>query len=176
MIDYVAVLADLERKRAALDQVLDGFHQLAEFGAGAHKPIAAQLPALAAGGGIRMPFKCHLGGHDKPKSARRCSVTRRPKSALSKRTGRVRTSVDPARLARGRKLWDEGASVNAVASALGVAWATAKKTAKREAWPKRLSRKRGGQIGPGERICGHCNGRTTTDPCNICGASTRKAS
>lgn len=49
-MDYAAVITDLEEKRGAIDQVLDGFHRLA--GAG---PAPAPRRLHAGGAGGRQP-------------------------------------------------------------------------------------------------------------------------
>ncbi len=137
MIDYMAVVDDLTRKRSAIERVLEGFQLLlgapdgSGHGAGLAAPRQLGAPRSNHGGGARVSPRRRAARAATASSAPAAVVPAAPSPRRRRRT----TQLAPEVLARVRKRWEAGEDRHAIAKGAGIGYSTLYVLARREHWP-----------------------------------------
>jgi len=130
-IDYALVAADLEQKRSAIDQVLDGLRQLAS---GEPRGSGGSPKLLPTRGGVIPRRRI---ARRKPKTKPAPAARAKP---LAPHHGRRPRFIAPEKLARAKAAWDHGESPHQVAQLAGVGDSSVYPLAQRQGWGKRGSK------------------------------------
>lgn len=181
MIDYAGVIADLEGKRGAIDEILSGFKRLAGTAPGRPAAVApARLLPTPPQRVAKKPARRATKKAVKKPAVTPAAVKPAP-TPIPKSPGR---SASPELLARAKAIVARD-GFRAAVKATGIPYPTLYGRAKREQWPPASKRAPPpttkptaasapvprDPVGTPLRVCTQCARRVTVDPCPHCGVA-----